>query len=184
MNFELVTESNIEYLRQESTPFDFENSPCDADDLANGIYDYVKTEEAFGVSGVQLSFPYRVFGVYIESNKFAVMFNPKLLLANEANKVNETEGCLSFPNLFLNINRPKDVCVNYQDTTGKLNTIELKDYYARGFLHELDHLNGVVFIDYVGKLALKMARKKVHKNNKRKRKWQHIQDTEQTSKLN
>lgn len=184
MNFELVTESNIEYLRQESTPFDFENSPCDADDLANGIYDYVKTEEAFGVSGVQLSFPYRVFGVYIESNKFAVMFNPKLLLANEANKVNETEGCLSFPNLFLNINRPKDVCVNYQDTTGKLNTIELKDYYARGFLHELDHLNGVVFIDYVGKLALKMVRKKVHKHNKRKRKWQHIQDTEQTSKLN
>ena len=91
-------------------------------------------------------------------------------------KIVETEGCLSFPDLFLNINRPKEICVNYQDTTGKLNTVELKDYYARGFLHELDHLNGVVFIDYVGKLALKMARKKVHKHNKRKgnKQW-HIQ---------
>ena len=168
MNFELVTENNMDYLRQESSPFDFENPPCDANDLANGIHDYVQAVEAFGVSGVQLSFPYRVFGVYIESNKFAVMFNPQLMLSNDANKVNESEGCLSFPNLFLNINRPKDVCVNYQDTSGALNTIELKDYYARGFLHELDHLNGVVFIDYVGKLALKMARKKVHKHNKRK----------------
>ena len=38
MNFELVTENNMDYLRQESSPFDFENPPCDADDLANGIY--------------------------------------------------------------------------------------------------------------------------------------------------
>ena len=168
MNFELVTENNMGYLRQESSPFDFENPPCDANDLANGIYDYVKKAEAFGVSGVQLSLPYRVFGVYIESNKFAVMFNPQLLVSNDSNKVNDIEGCLSFPELFLNINRPKEICLKYQDTTGKLNTIELKDYYARGFLHELDHLNGVVFIDYVGKLALKMARKKVYKHNKRK----------------
>ena len=168
MDFQLVTEDNLDYLRQESTPFNFEQPQCDPDDLAKGIYDYVSKAKAFGVAGVQLSMPYRVFGIYIEEGKFQVMFNPKLLLTNDQSQVNETEGCLSFPNLFLNINRPKDVCVNYQDTTGTLNTIELTNYYARGFLHELDHLNGVVFIDYVGKLALKMARKKVHKLNKRK----------------
>ena len=56
----------------------------------------------------------------------------------------------------------------YYDLENKLNTTELSDYYARGFLHELDHLNGTVFIDYVGKLSLKLARKKVVKYNKRK----------------
>lgn len=170
MDFQLVTEDNLDYLRQKSTPFNFEQPQCDADDLAKGIADYVTKAKAFGVAGVQLSMPYRVFGVYVEEGKFQVMYNPELLLVNEQKKIVETEGCLSFPELFLNINRPKEICVKYQDTTGKLNTIELKDYYARGFLHELDHLNGVVFTDYVGKLALKMARKKVQKLNKRKRK--------------
>ena len=77
------------------------------------------------------------------------------------------EGCLSFPNLFLSIARPTRIKVQYQDVSKKLNTIELTDYYARGFLHELDHLNGIVFTSHAGKLALKMARKKLYKKMKK-----------------
>ena len=168
MNFNLVTEKdNLEYLKQVSNPFDFKNPPYDPTELANTIFNYVKGAEAFGVSGIQLSFPYRVFGIFIENNKFQVMFNPRLIEIIADKKVNEKEGCLSFPNLFLNIGRPKIINVEYQTTTGLINNIELSDYFARGFLHELDHLNGVVFTDYVGRLSLKMTRKKLYKKMKK-----------------
>ena len=50
MDFQLVTEDNLDYLRQESTPFNFEQPQCDPDDLAKGIYDYVSKAKAFGVA--------------------------------------------------------------------------------------------------------------------------------------
>ena len=170
MEFKLVTEKdNLEYLKQVSKPFDF-NSYTNEEikKIENNITNYVFEQQAFGVAGVQLSFPYRVFGVYVDEGDFRVMFNPSLLKILDDTNVNETEGCLSFPELFLNIGRSKRILIEYHDLENKLNTTELSDYYARGFLHELDHLNGSVFIDYVGKLSLKLARKKVVKYNKRK----------------
>lgn len=168
MEFKLVTEQdNLEYLKQVSKPFDFKYPPYDPEKLADIIFNYVKKAEAFGVSGVQLSFPYRVFGVFIEQKKFQIMFNPKLVSIVNDTEVNEKEGCLSFPNLFLNISRPKIISVEYQNTVGLINNIELSNYYARGFLHELDHLNGIVFTNHVGKLALKIARKKLIKKMKK-----------------
>jgi len=167
MEFKLVTDDNLEYLSQVSKEFDFNNPPYDPIELSNVIFNYVKKREAFGVASIQLSFPYRVFGIYIDNDSFQVMFNPKLIEIIDNNQVTQKEGCLSFPNLFLNIGRPKIISVEYQDAAGMINNIELTDYFARGFLHELDHINGVVFTKYVGKLALKMARKKLAKRMKK-----------------
>jgi peptide deformylase len=94
------------------------------------------------------------------------MYNPKLLNIIDHTLVAEQEGCLSFPQLVLNKKRPKQISVEYQNEMGELNKAELFDYYARGFLHELDHLNGVVFIDNMSPLVLKMARKRRHKRQK------------------
>ena len=163
----IVTEDRLDYLRQVSKDYSFEtNTEEQTKQLSQHIKALVRKEHAFGISGIQFEYPYRVFGIYISEEKFEVMYNPKLLNIIDKTPVAELEGCLSFPQLILNKKRPKQISVEYQDETGQLNNTELFDYYARGFLHELDHLNGVVFTDHVSPIVLKMARKRRYKRQK------------------
>jgi peptide deformylase len=78
------------------------------------------------------------------------------------------EGCLSHPDLFLTVKRPRGIVAKYLDINAKECTIELYDIDARCFLHEYDHLNGIEFTDRVSKLKLDRAKKKRQKLNKRK----------------
>lgn len=61
------------------------------------------------------------------------------------------EGCLSFPGLFYPLERPLRVIVDYQDLTGEERHLELEGFYARIWLHEMDHLNGILFVDHLAK---------------------------------
>lgn len=165
--FTLVTEDAKEYLSQVSKEYDYMNSPSSPYEIDEFMQQYIREAKAFGISGVQLSFPYRVFAIHTDEGTITTMFNPKLIEVIDDTQIRMEEGCLSFPGLFLNVKRPRGVRIEYQDRLKKLNTMELYDYYARGFLHELDHLNGVVFTSHVGRLSLKMARKKLSKRKKR-----------------
>ena len=166
--FKLVTEArDLEYLKKVSSPYEYEQSPSSPYELQKTLEDYVIKSQAFGVSGIQLSYSYRVFTIHVAEANLQTMFNPELIEVLDDTPIRMQEGCLSFPNLFLSIARPTRIKVQYQDVSKKLNTIELTDYYARGFLHELDHLNGIVFTSHAGKLALKMARKKLYKKMKK-----------------
>ncbi len=60
------------------------------------------------------------------------------------------EGCLSFPGVSGNVTRAKVIKMRYQDRYGKPHDVEVKDFFARVILHELDHLDGVLFVDRVG----------------------------------
>lgn len=163
----IVTEDRLDYLRQVSKDYSFEtNTEEQTKQLSQHIKALVRKERAFGISGIQFEYPYRVIGIYTSDTSFEVMYNPKLLNIIDKTPVAELEGCLSFPKLILNKKRPKQISVEYQDETGQLNNTELFDYYARGFLHELDHLNGVVFTDHVSPIVLKMARKRRYKRQK------------------
>ena len=163
----IITEDQMNYLRQVSEDYSFEtNTEEQTKQLSQHIKALVHRERAFGISGIQFEYPYRVFGIYTSNEKFEVMYNPKLLNIIDHTLVSEQEGCLSFPQLVLNKKRPKQISVEYQNEMGELNKAELFDYYARGFLHELDHLNGVVFTDNMSPLVLKMARKRRHKRQK------------------
>lgn len=85
-----------------------------------------------------------------------VFINPKLELGKA--KVTDEEGCLSLPDLRLQIRRSADIKVTYQTLDGETVTIESDGLLARAFQHEIDHLNGILFIDRVstaGKLGLK-----------------------------
>ena len=73
------------------------------------------------------------------------------------------EGCLSFPLLQLNITRPKTITVEYQDWNGEKHTTKFDGMTARIFLHELDHMNGIVYTTRCKPLALKSGLKKVEK---------------------
>jgi len=79
------------------------------------------------------------------------------------NQVEMTEGCLSFPGLFMNVKRPDTVGVKYLDTQQKECIIKLEGFHARVFLHEYDHLQGITFDQRVSKMRLDMAKKKQKK---------------------
>jgi peptide deformylase len=92
-------------------------------------------------------------------------FNPTIL--NAHGDQSGEEGCLSFPNLFLTVNRYKKITAMYLDNAGKRCIIELEDIDARCFQHELDHLDGVCFTDGISKLKLDRALAKQRKLNGR-----------------
>jgi peptide deformylase len=93
------------------------------------------------------------------------LFNPCIL---EVSKEMSTfkEGCLSYPGLYLNIKRPSKIVAEYQDSDANIHTVEMDGYVARCFQHELDHLNGICFVDIVSPLKLQLGMKKLRKHNK------------------
>ena len=76
--------------------------------------------------------------------------NPVLLDSSEELEPGD-EGCLSFPGLFYPLPRPFHVEIRYQDLDGEEHTVQLESYLARVWLHEMDHLNGILFIDHLAK---------------------------------
>lgn len=117
-----------------------------------------------GLSANQCGVSERLFVIGTNESTI-VCINPKVL--NSApNMVADNEGCLSFPGLYCKIHRPAWIEVEYTTPAGEVVQTRLEGLTARCFLHELDHLNGVRFVDYVKPLALKMARQKQEKRVK------------------
>ena len=151
--------------------FDFK----DRVDLSKVMYNTMAKYGGLGLAANQVGLPYRMFIMgghpSIEQGKIRSIFNP---LVNDVSKetVNMKEGCLSFPFLFLMINRPKWVSVKYTDQHGKEIEETLHGMPARIFQHENEHMNGYLFTDLVSKLKLdraKKARTKMIKNFTRDR---------------
>jgi peptide deformylase len=86
-------------------------------------------------------------------------FNPEVVANTEAIEDLE-EGCLSFPGIFVNIKRPKAIKARWQNSKGEWQESEFDGYSCKCFLHELDHLEGIVFQDRVSTLKWAMAVKK------------------------
>jgi len=122
-----------------------------------------------GLSANQCGVFERVF--LIGADEFQlVCINPKVIETSTEIEAAE-EGCLSFPGLFLKIPRPKWIIAEFLDENGQTQQIKLDGVTARCYLHELDHMNGIRFVDYMKPLALRMARKrqsKIIKKVKRK----------------
>lgn len=148
------------WLQKKVQPFDFEL--LDATAIAQEMIDLMLAEGGMGLAANQVALDAQIFVMkpYLLANKepFAVI-NPTIEKVS-VNTADEPEGCLSFPELVMNVKRPRGIVVNYLDTDGKECTIELYDIDARCFLHEYDHLQGIEFTDRVSKLRLQRAKKK------------------------
>jgi peptide deformylase len=94
------------------------------------------------------------------------MFNPRVLSESSTTQTTD-EGCLSFPELWLGVSRPNKIESEYLDKNGNTCTITLTGIDARCFLHELDHLNGIVFTEKVSPMKLMLAKKQQRKYNGR-----------------
>jgi peptide deformylase len=114
-----------------------------------------------GLSANQCGVFERVFIIGTDQFQIACI-NPKVANISEES-VKDNEGCLSYPGLYLKIDRPKFVDVEFFDENGTEKKMRLEGVTARCFLHELDHMNGVRITDHVGPVALQMAKKKQDK---------------------
>ena len=112
------------------------------DDMIETMYKY----NGVGLSAVQVGVLKRVVVIDIEDGKGARVFiNPKITQTKGEHEVEE--GCLSFPNQYAKVVRPKELTVEALDRDGKKFTLKAKDLLAQAIAHEVDHLEGVVFTD-------------------------------------
>ena len=146
-------------LKQRAEDWDF-SVDLNAAELEADMIQLMKTFKGIGLAGNQVGLLKRVFTIKLkdQDEPFAV-FNPVVTYQSEDLQDNE-EGCLSFPDLWLGVKRPKEIEATYLDKHGNECKIKLSGIDARCFLHELDHLNGVVFTEKVSQMKLILARKK------------------------
>lgn len=112
------------------------------DDMVETMYKY----NGVGLSAVQVGILKRVVVIDIDDGTgVKVLINPKITKIKGEQEVEE--GCLSFPNQYAKMLRPKEVTVEALDRNGKKITIKAKDLLAQAIAHECDHLDGIVFVD-------------------------------------
>lgn len=141
MILDLVSEDDP-ILHQEFEEFDFSAPPIDPIELTNNLIETMVAHKGLGLSACQVGLPYRAFVLW--SEKPLAIFNPRIV--DQKNEfVTLDEGCLSFPHLFIKVKRPSMIKARFQDATGETHTQIFIGMTARGFLHEMDHLDGVLF---------------------------------------
>ena len=137
------------------------------DDMADSMY----AADGIGLAAVQIGVAKRVIVIDIDQkdgNKNPRAFiNPKITWASEEMAVFE-EGCLSVPEIWDDVERPARIRAEYLDQDGKPQTLEADGLLATCLQHEMDHLNGVLFIDHLSRLKRSMAIKKLTKAKKLK----------------
>ena len=101
-----------------------------------------------GLSANQIGIDERAFVMMrdVENNEILVCFNPKII-KSYTEEVEFEEGCLSYPDVFLNISRPDKIVIKYEDVDKKEHKMKLQGFASRVFQHELDHLDGIDFTE-------------------------------------
>ncbi|ASY61527.1 Peptide deformylase [Sinorhizobium sojae CCBAU 05684] len=151
-------------LRQMSPPVETVDDEVRrlADDMLETMYD----APGIGLAAIQIGVPRRLLVLDVtkegEERKPLVFINPKVVRASDERSVYE-EGCLSIPDYYAEVERPAAITVEFLDRDGKERTIEADGLLATCLQHEIDHLNGVLFIDHISKLKRDMVIRKFTK---------------------
>lgn len=155
-------------LRDRMPEFDFSNPSHDPIQLEKDLIEAMFAGNGMGLSANQVGIRARVFvmGQRSDPDSAQAFFNP-IVVANTDITEDLEEGCLSFPGIYVKVKRPKRIKVRWQNSLGEYKEAELDDYACKCFLHELDHLEGIVFKDRVSNLKWTQAIKKSIKYNKR-----------------
>lgn len=151
------------WLEKQVSEFDF--NKLDADEISRSMTDLMQKNHGLGLAANQVGIDAQIFVIKpsLLDHKTPLTFINPVIESVTINTDTMPEGCLSHPDLFLKIKRPRGAVVKYLDISGKQCILELYDIDARVFLHEYDHLQGIEFTDRVSKLKLEMAMKKRQK---------------------
>ena len=130
------------------------------------LKELTEAKNGVGLAANQIGITKRFFAIGHESfdtiKNPAIIWNPQLITESEE-KVIDVEGCLSFKGIWLKVERPKTVEVQYETTQGKTRFAKLDGMESKCFQHELDHLDGITFDKRVSKLKWDMAKKKAER---------------------
>ena len=151
-------------LRLKSEPVDAIDKSIRA--LVDDMFETMYAAPGIGLAAIQIGVPQRVVTMDLAKTddppEPKVFINPVVVSSAEEKSTYE-EGCLSVPEYYEEVARPTAVTVKYLDLDGKEQTIEATGLLATCLQHEIDHTNGVLFIDYISKLKRDMVMKKFKK---------------------
>jgi peptide deformylase len=143
---------------------------ADVRQLVDDMFETMYEAPGIGLAAVQVGVPRRVVTMDLAPKEGPqeprVFINPRLLWSSEDTATYE-EGCLSIPEFYEDVTRPARVRVAYLDLEGKEQEVEANGLLATCLQHEIDHLNGVLFIDHISKLKRDRVTKKFAKAAKR-----------------
>ena len=127
--------------------------------MAETMYD----APGIGLAAVQVNVPLRVVVIDISEEKsdLMVLINPRII-QQQGSAIHE-EGCLSVPEVYAEVERAEQVTISTQDTDGKAYTFEADELLAVCIQHEIDHLDGKIFVDYLSRMKQERIRKKLLK---------------------
>ena len=163
---QILTEPN-EILRKKSLPVDSVDK--DLQILMDDMLETMYAAPGIGLAAIQVGIPKRVIVLDIEQkegNKKPLFFvNPEIIQKSK-NLSTYEEGCLSVPGQFAEIDRPDKCHIKYLDYYGEKKEINAEGMLATCIQHDMDHLEGILFIDYLSKLKKTMIIKKLSKQKK------------------
>jgi|SaaInl4_135m_RNA_FD_contig_81_79599_length_1438_multi_3_in_0_out_0_2 peptide deformylase len=128
-------------------------------DLMDNMIETMILAPGIGLAAPQVGWDQRLFVMNIHEEEFDKIINPKIL--ETGGMCTFHEGCLSFPQLFADVVRPEWIRVQYINEDGEEVVQEKDGLWARCFLHEFDHLEGKLFVDYLSKKQLKQLREEL-----------------------
>lgn len=129
-------------LTTPAQPFDFSSPSVDPIQLAKDLAETMIHHQGLGLAAPQVGLPFRVFA--LNGNPIHVCFNPRIVDAS-SEEIYLEEGCLTFPGLVMKIKRPRHIKVRFTMPNGETVTEKYTGMTARCFLHEMDHLDGVLY---------------------------------------
>lgn len=138
--------------------------------LVEDMFDTMYDAPGIGLAAIQIGVQRRVVTIDIaregEDKKPVALINPEIIAASAETSV-YNEGCLSIPEYYEEVERPARVTVRFQDVEGATREVEAEGLFATCVQHEIDHLNGVLFIDHLSKLKRDRVIKKFTKQARR-----------------
>ena len=133
--------------------------------LTDDMFETMHSVNGIGLAATQIGVAKQVAVIDIspEKNEPLVIVNPVIQILDPSKTEDYDEGCLSVPGFFEKISRPSDIKISYQDLNGKKQEIKPEGLLTKVVQHELDHLNGRLFVDHISELKRRRIRNKIVK---------------------
>ena len=171
--YELIEEAS-KVLRTPPADFDFDNPSADPKEIETNLSETLIKFGGLGLSANQEGLNARVFVMKTADKGTVGFFNPELLRVSQETELMR-EGCLSFPDIYIMLKRSKEVEMKYQDSDGEEHVLMLEGLGARCVQHEIDHLNGIIFLERASQLKLERALKARPKERRKRIKYEREQ---------
>jgi peptide deformylase len=134
--------------------------------LADDMFESMYAADGIGLAAIQIGVPKRLLVMDLNPKKGEreprLFINPRIVWSSDDFAVSE-EGCLSVPDIWEDVERPTNIRAEYLDREGRLQTLEAEGLLSTCLQHEMDHLEGVLFLDHISKLKRSIALRKLAK---------------------